>query len=665
MKLLKCATFLLLLFSLSNFFAQRKKLNLDSIYKTIEHSADSSKVKKLNTISRAIVTSDPDSSRGLSTRALQIAEKINFKPGIASAYFLLGYVENIKGINDKAIVLFEKSLRIYEELKRRDDISNLYNSIANIYLQIGNKTEAEKNYRKAYEMAKNEPASKYYMAICGVGIAGILHEQKSHQEALKWYLEALENFKAVNFLDYVPMVEQNIAEMYMDINDLNKASEYNDKAVAAFEITQDAYGLSHSYGTKARILQLKGNKNEAILFAKKAYEITVEINALPEIAGQTKTLYVLYKQNGDLKNALFYHEELMRYKDSLSSKDIAQAMAEAETKFYTKQKEAELSEKEKELSISQERVSQRNKLIYVFIAASLLFVSMLLLLYRQSNERKKTNKLLTGQKEEIEKQKTLIEEKNKDITDSIQYSKQIQQAIIPSSQKVKQLLPESFVIFKPKDIVSGDFYLIEEIVGIVYLAVVDCTGHGVPGAMLSVFADSTIKNSLATNGFRNNPGALLSDLCFQFKTNLQSNNSGANVNDGVDMSLCILDKNQKKIFYAGARCGLMRVSNGEVIEYAPNRWGISGTNKGEHMFFAEHEIEMKEGDWFYLHTDGFADQFGGPKGKKYKQKQLHALLEKCSGKNGEEQKKIVNSSFEEWKGNLEQIDDITVIGFKI
>jgi len=664
MRSLKGFTFLFLFCSLS-FFAQRKKMNLDSLYKTIENAADSSKVKKLNTISRAIITNDPDSAQVLSTRALQIAEKIKFKSGIATSYFLLGYVENIKGINDKAIVLFEKSLRIYEELKRRDDISNLYNSIANVYLQIGNKPEAEKHYRKAYEMAKLEPVSKYYMAICGVGIAGVLHEQKKSDEALKWYLEALDNFTAIKFMDYIPMVEQNITELYMDRNDLNKAEEYNKKALDAFELSQDLYGLSHAYGTKARIYQLRGKKKEAIDFAKKAYDITIQMNALPEIAGQVKTIYELYKSNGDFKNALLYHEELSRYKDSLSSKDLTQSLAEAETKFYTKQKEAELSEKEKELNISQERVSQRNKLIYVFIAASLLFVSMLVLLYRQSNERKKTNKILTGQKEEIEKQKSLIEEKNKDITDSIQYSKQIQQAIIPSDQKVKQMLPESFVVFKPKDIVSGDFYLIEEIVGIIYLAVVDCTGHGVPGAMLSVFADSTIKNSLASNGFRNSPGALLSDLCFQFKTNLQSNNSGANVNDGVDMSLFILDKNQKKIFYAGARCGLMRVSGGEVIEYAPNRWGISGTNKGEHMFFEEHEIEMKEGDWFYLHTDGFADQFGGPKGKKFKQKQLHALLEKCSGKNGEEQKKIVNATFEEWKGNLEQIDDITVVGFKI
>lgn len=664
MKYLKGITFIFLFFSLS-IFAQRKKMNLDSLYKTIEGSADSSKVKKLNSISRAIITNDPDSAQALSARALQIAEKIKFKNGIANSYFLLGYVENIKGINDKAIVLFEKSLRIYEELKRRDDISNLYNSIANVYLQIGNKLEAEKQYRKAYEMAKMEPVSKYYMAICGVGIAAVLHDQKKDEEALKWYLEALDNFTAIKFVDYIPMVEQNITEVYMDRNDLNKAEEYNKKALDAFELSQDLYGLAHAYGTKARIYQLKGKKKEAIEYAKKAYDIAIQMNALPEIAGQAKTIYELYKSNGDFKNALLYHEELSRYKDSLSSKDLTQSLAEAETKFYTKQKETELSEKEKELNISQERVSQRNKLIYVFIAASILFVSMLLLLYRQSNERKKTNKLLTGQKEEIEKQKALIEEKNKDITDSIQYSKQIQQAIIPSDQKVKQMLPESFVIFKPKDIVSGDFYLIEEIVGIIYLAVVDCTGHGVPGAMLSVFADSTIKNSLASNGFRNSPGALLSDLCFQFKTNLQSNNSGANVNDGVDMSLFILDKNQKKIFFAGARCGLMRVSNGEVIEYAPNRWGISGTNKGEHMFFAEHEIEMKEGDWFYLHTDGFADQFGGPKGKKFKQKQLHSLLEKCSGKNGEEQKKIVNATFEEWKGNLEQIDDITVVGFKI
>ena len=251
--------------------------------------------------------------------------------------------------------------------------------------------------------------------------------------------------------------------------------------------------------------------------------------------------------------------------------------------------------------------------------------------YKQFNEKKKANVLLTNKNEEIEKQKSIIEEKNKDITDSINYSKHIQQAIIPSIQKVRHFLPNSFVIFKPKDIVSGDFYLVEEIVGLIYLAVVDCTGHGVPGAMLSVFANSTIKNTIASNDYRDNPAAILSDLCFQFKSNLQSHNTAITINDGVDMSMCIIDKKLNKIYFAGAKNGLLQLHNNELIEFAADRWGISGSNTKQQLFFTNHVIDVVKGDKFYMGTDGFIDQFGGPKGKKFKQKQLKELVVNYSG----------------------------------
>ena len=309
------------------------------------------------------------------------------------------------------------------------------------------------------------------------------------------------------------------------------------------------------------------------------------------------------------------------------------------------------------------QVSQRNNLIYIFAIASVIFIVLLFFVFRQYREKRNANILLVNKNDEIEKQKSLIEEKNKDITDSINYSKHIQRAIIPADKYVKFHLPKSFIIYKPKDIVSGDFYLIEEVVGLVYIAVVDCTGHGVPGAMLSVFANATIKNTIANNSFRDNPAAILSDLCYQFKSNLLSDNSDISINDGVDMSICILDKRQKKIYFAGARNSLISVNDGNLNEYKANRWGISGTNSGEQLFFTNYEINFKEGDRFYLSTDGFYDQFGGPGGKKLKFKMLKELIFNSHTLTFDAQANKLNDEFMAWKGKLEQLDDVTIIGF--
>ncbi len=646
-------------------YSQHNKFNTDSIYKLIPGAPDTTKCKKLNFISRQLCQNYPDSAFFLADSAKRLGIRIGFKKGVAYSYFLLGLIVQNNGKFYEAINYYDKALTLYQNLNSKNDLSNVYNCIANVYSQMGNDREAGKNYQIAFDLANKEPKSKYYLAITSFGLALIKSNEKLYEEAIKLNLIALSYFKELGMEEYIPMVMQNTAENYIDLKQYNNAKSYNAQTISSFEAQNNFYGLASAFTTRAKLLELEGNLNLAIDYARKGYDMSVKINALYEMARQSRTVYTLYKSNKDYKNALDFLERHVTYNDTLNSKDRGKAFADAETKFQTKQKEQQLLLKNLELEKSELKVNERNHLIYFFIGAFAVFLALLFMVYRQFNEKKKANVLLINKNEEIEKQKFIIEEKNKDITDSINYSKHIQQAIIPSAEKVKQYLPESFVIFKPKDIVSGDFYLVEEIVGLIYLAVVDCTGHGVPGAMLSVFADSNIKNSIASNNFRENPAAILSDLCYQFKTNLQSRDTTVTVNDGVDMSICIIDKKQNKIYFAGARNGLKLIRNGEFKEYEGNRWGISGSNKTEHLHFTNYIIEIEKGDKFYMSTDGFADQFGGPKGKKFKEKQLHKLLIDAAVVSLAMEKDLLEKQFEEWKGSLEQIDDVTLIGFAI
>jgi serine phosphatase RsbU (regulator of sigma subunit) len=654
--------FLFLFFSFCTF---SQKTNLDSLYKTIESSPDSSKAKKLNGIARTIGPNLPDSAFRLADRARIISERIGFKAGAAKAYFIMGFTTGFTGKNDKVMEYYTRSLALYEELKMKDDIANIYNGMANNYLLHGVKDEAEKCYNKAMDLARQKPESKYYIGILSVGLAHLRSDDKKLDEATRLYEQALNCFREIKNPTYVAMAMINLSGIYMQQNKFAEAKKMNDELIPILEESQDQYALSVAYGSKATILKSEGKIKEAIAYLNKAYDITKRMDNVAGMGSNVHELYEIYKEQKDYKTAIDYLELFMTHKDTLSQRDMTQSYIEAETKFTTDQKEKEIQLKNLQLDKVELEGKRKDHLLYVFIGSSVIFIFFLFVLFRQNAQKKKTNAQLVEQKLAMEKQNALIEEKNKDITDSINYSKHIQQAIIPSPKKVSQLLGESFVIFKPKDIVSGDFYLVEDHVQMIYVAAVDCTGHGVPGAMLSVFADSTIKNSIATNNFRNHPGALLSDLCFQFKSNLQSHNPGTSVNDGVDMSLCIIDKREKKIYFSGARNGLIKVSGGQMTEYHASRWGISGTNKGPQMFFEDHIIDFKEGDWFYIYTDGYADQFGGPKGKKFKHKKMLDLMLENHKLSGSEQKDILENSYESWKGPLEQIDDVTLIGFKL
>ncbi len=251
----------------------------------------------------------------------------------------------------------------------------------------------------------------------------------------------------------------------------------------------------------------------------------------------------------------------------------------------------------------------------------------------------------------------LLSQKNKEITDSITYAKRIQEAILPSDRSVKNMLPESFIIYKPKDIVAGDFYWIEKVDDLIVFAAADCTGHGVPGAMVSVVCNNALNRSLREFELKE-PDKILNktrELVIQ-----QFEKSSDEVKDGMDISLCVLNNNTNQLQWAGANSPLWIIRNGELTEYKPNKQPIG--KYPENKPFTNHLITLHKGDCIYIFTDGYLDQFGGVKGKKFKALKMRKLLLSIQDKNMNEQLSIINSTFDEWKGNKEQVDDVCVIG---
>ncbi len=265
------------------------------------------------------------------------------------------------------------------------------------------------------------------------------------------------------------------------------------------------------------------------------------------------------------------------------------------------------------------------------------------------------------QKEEVERQSRKVVELYKNVTDSIRYAKRLQESILPPERRIKELLPESFVFFRPKDIVSGDFYWVDKVNNKVIFAAVDCTGHGVPGAFMSLVGHNGLNQSIKEHGIVR-PSDVLRDLN-RISYEALHKDRDQFVRDGMDMALCTLDPERLLLEFAGANCPLYLVRDREVVQYAPDKRPIGGFDLGD-QGFTDHRIQLRKGDVIYIFSDGYADQFGGPRGKKFLYRRFRELLVEIHDKPMDRQKSLLLESFNQWRGAQEQVDDILVFGMR-
>jgi serine phosphatase RsbU (regulator of sigma subunit) len=289
------------------------------------------------------------------------------------------------------------------------------------------------------------------------------------------------------------------------------------------------------------------------------------------------------------------------------------------------------------------------------------------------NKVKERTEEVVKQKEELEKQNDVIEEKNEklqilynDVTDSIKYALRIQQSILPPTSYVKKYIPDVFFLYKPKDIVSGDFYWFEEQGEDLFIAAVDCTGHGVPGALMSMVGNNILNRSV-TDHILTDSAAILDELNEGVSRALRVGQEDAQGSkDGMDITLCRINYNKNLLQYAGAFNPLYRIRNGELEEFKANKFPIGHYAEDPDLKYTNLDFEIQKGDTYYIFTDGYADQFGGPKGKKFLYKRFKELLLQICTLPMAEQQRLLDKEITEWMGDSEpQLDDILVIGFKI
>jgi len=386
-------------------------------------------------------------------------------------------------------------------------------------------------------------------------------------------------------------------------------------------------------------------------------------------------IYTLLSIQYEIKNAEYQIliDILNSEKQNLSS-GVQNKITELNSNYTENKKQEEISKLQSENEKREEMISQREEelnaqkqTILVFVLITLLFLIMVFFVVRSNYLRKQANKTLLSQKiiiekqkEEAEQQKHVIEEKQKEIIDSISYAKRLQEAILPPAKFINENLPNNFVIYLPKDIVAGDFYWAEKINDLFYIAAADSTGHGVPGAMVSVVCSNALNRTVKEFNITDTGKILDKTRELVLETFSKSN---SDVKDGMDISLICIDKAQKLIYWSGANNPLWYLSNNELKEIKADKQPVG---KSDHAKpFTSHQLAYNSGDIFYLFTDGLADQFGGPKGKKFKYKQFEELLVSIKNKTMTEQAQDISHVFMNWKGGLEQVDDVCVIGIKL
>jgi serine phosphatase RsbU (regulator of sigma subunit)/Tfp pilus assembly protein PilF len=592
-------------------------------------------------------------------KALKISESLNDKKGISLILGNIGIVCELQGNYPNALDYYFKALKIAEEVGDQNGIGRHLGNIGIVYRNQGDYSKALDYYFKALGIAEK---LKDKNAISGhlINIGLVYYNLKEYTKALDYFLKALKIEEALNRKNEIAINLGNIGNVYFVQKDYPKALDYYLNALKIADEVKDKNEIAIMLGNIGETyINLKKHK-EAEEYLQKAVTIGARIGALTFVAGFEGDLSDLYTQTNQPAKALEHYKKYVLIKDSLFNEENTKKTVRAEMNFEFEKKETtEKVEQEKQNIITQTE-KQKQKIILILVSSFLLLV--VVFAGFMFNRWRITQK----QKLIIDAAYHQIEEKNKEITDSINYALRIQQAMLTSEEYISKFLSREFFIFyQPKDIVSGDFYWAYSSPTnnrYFYIATADCTGHGVPGAFMSLLNINFLNENVIERNLIE-PNKILNE---QRKEIIKALNPKGTENskDGMDCVLCRFDFDTMLLTYAAANNPIWILRNQELLEFKADKMPVGKYNE-EELEFSQQIIQLQKGDIVYTFTDGFVDQFGGLQGKKFKYKQLSDLLVSISPLSMIEQKNILDKTINEWKGNLDQVDDMLIIGIKI
>jgi serine phosphatase RsbU (regulator of sigma subunit)/Tfp pilus assembly protein PilF len=701
-----------LLFILNNieFQAQADRNKLDSLFQVLGHVEDTSRLSTLKTLSEAYIPFSLDSSHLYANLLLQEAKNLDNLSFTADAFNMIGYALREMERMEESYVYFQKALDLRLDLKEYDKASMTLNLVGTAYHRTGDVEKSLDYYMQSIVQAEINGNPKYLSSPIS-NIGRLYYDMGDNEKALEYDLRALAIARDSDDFGGMALAYNNLGTIYQETGHLDTAKLFYKEAMRLYEETRNHSGAAHMCNNMAIIYFMEGNTEEALLhfrmamkmrlasrdmisysqslmnmglyyqiekkfdsaifYVDSSIEIALDHNALLEQRDCYFILAECYESKAVYKESLEAYKSYLLIKDSVMDENGLKNIQEMETKYQTKEQQKELELKD--LKIKQEAEEKKyaeSKKTFQFQIIGITGAGMLLILIligRGYFAKRKSNIKLADINEELESQKSIIEEKNKDITDSIIYAQKIQEAMLHSHTDVSNVFPDSFIIYKPKDIVAGDFYWWVNEGNRFYLAAADCTGHGVPGAMISVACANILNKSLKELGLSKPSDILDKTTELVVEAFSVNENEQTYMKDGMDIALCAIEKGDKDnvtIEFSGANNPLWIFrKNGAFEEIRGDRQPIGYFEKQKP--FTNSSITLEKGDTIYIFSDGYADQFGGGKNKKFKSSNLKKKLLSIQSSSLEVQKEILEKEFEEWKGDFAQTDDVCVIGVKV
>jgi serine phosphatase RsbU (regulator of sigma subunit) len=587
-------------------------------------------------------------------RGLEIQKVIGDKRGIAIANNNMANIYQTQGNYTESMIAHLTSLKMNEELGNKNGIGSSYNNIGTLLSSQQKVDESLRYYLKAIKIWE-ETLNSNGLSLAYGNVGNIYREKKQFKEALAYVLKGFKINEQQNDKLGIAVSYNNIASIYAEENKSDIALTYQLKSYAIAKEIGDKRLLSQVCGAMANSYEAKKDFENAIRYNQEMLALCKGMDFREAVNLAYANLASVYKKRKQYEKALEYTELHNTMKDSLLNKENFKQVAELNTRYETEKKEKEILLLTKDQQLNAKIIRQQQLVRWGLMGGLGLLSISIFSIYRRYRFKQKANLILEKQKQEIQQKNILI-------TDSIDYAKTIQEAVLPTAQEIKNLLPESFVFYKPKAIVSGDFYWLSNVKEHLTCAVVDCTGHGVPGAFMSLLGYNMLEDVMKTIP-DTTPGLMLDALNLQVITRLSGDDKEEEVKHGMDISLISIDKTTNRLEFAGAHNSIYIVRAGELIELKADKMGI-GANKQPDKFFSNQIFELQKKDMIYLFTDGFPDQIGGPKRKKFFYPPFKELLKTISFLEPELQRTKLEDTHMQWLGKMDQTDDILIMGIR-
>lgn len=603
---------------------------IDSLKKIIEIAThDTTKVNALNTLAKQILYSEPQKAYEYANKALALAQEAKWEKGIARSCHTLGNYHYSQFDYPQALDLWHKALKIYETSGNKTSMAKMLGNIGIFYSNQSDYPKALNYYFKVLKiMEETENKNGITKTLDNIGI--VYKYQSDYPKALDYYFKALKIHEELGYKIGIVATQSNIGSLYVQSGNYLQAEKHLQKALILSEEIGEIYHKKFTYSHFSDLYTKTGRYKEALEMYKKHVELRDSINS---------------EEN---QKALVQKEMQFEYEKKSAIDSIA----------YNKEKEI----KDAKIAQQQTEIKAKRNQQYALFGGMFLVIIFAGVMYNRFRVTRKQKVIIEEKERETHAQKEIIEEKHKEITDSINYAERIQRSFLATTEMLDEYLNDYFVFFRPKDVVSGDFYWAAKLNnGNFAFACADSTGHGVPGAIMSILNIFSLEKSIET---QTEPHKILHETRKIIINRLKKDGSAEGGKDGMDCSLLVLNQEKNHLTFASANNSVFIIRNGEILEFKGDKMPV-GKHDNADEIFTLHSVDLQKSDVIYSLTDGFPDQFGGNKGKKYMIKNLKNLLLEIAALPLKEQEEKLANEFDNWKGNEEQVDDVCIIGVRV